>query len=55
LADIFAREQVVKRLFIFPPHLINAFASPGKHEQMKVSVFAEMLYYCFAKGQAVAG
>ena len=36
MAEILARKQAIKRCYIFPPHLINAFALPCETENTEI-------------------
>jgi len=54
-AGMLPRKQTVKLWFIFPLHLSNASALPGKKRKKRKShLFTQMLYYCFARDHAVA-
>ena len=50
------RESAIKRLFIFPLHVTNVSALPGKTRKHENRTFSctQMLYYYFARVQPVA-
>jgi len=39
LAEVLLRKQAIKRCYIFPPHLINAFALFCETENMEIVSF----------------
>ena len=44
-----------QKYFVFPPHLTSASAVPGETQKHNIASFTQMLLYCIARLQPVAG